>query len=222
MKLQLKMLFSPVKWLMCLIFVCMLPILLYVPTYFDFVNTSTMFLPFIGIVLFSDVAILDQGNGTEEIAYLSSRKPIRVLLQRYLITLALLLLYILLANMVFRSMQQIKGEWMIEPISLFEYVANASGGSLLIGTMSMTISAMLGNVYIGYGCSTLYWLYWNVNWRKEIAINPFPFIVNPTSYEVPLIILFLLTLALITLVCFFSKKSPFYLTDQIRKWFIVH
>ena len=221
MKLQLKMLFSPVKWLMCLIFVCILPILLYVPTYFDFVNTSTMFLPFIGIVLFSDVAILDQGNGTEEIAYLSSRKPIRVLLQRYLISLALLLIYILLANMVFRSMQQIKGEWMIEPISLFEYVANAAGGSLLIGTMSMTISAMLGNVYIGYGCSTLYWLYWNINYQVEAFLNPFPFIANPTFYEIPLAVIYGLTLVVITLACFISGKSPFYFADKMRK-FVFH
>ena len=220
MKLQAKLLFSPVKWLVCLAFVCIIPIAMYVPTYYDFVNVSTIYLPFVGIVLFSDIAILDKGSSTEEIAYLSSRKPIRVLLQRYLISLVLLLVYILLANGVFRIMQQFRGETMIEPISLFAYILNAGGGSLIIGAMAMTISALINNVYVGYGFSIVYWLYWNINCQTEAFVNPFPFIANPTFYEVPLAIIYGLTLIVITLACFLSTKSPFYLNDKIHKWFI--
>lgn len=218
MKLQAKLLlFSPVKWLVCLAFVCIIPIAMYLPTYFDFVNVSTIYLPFIGIVLFSDIAILDKGSRTEEIAYLSSRKPIRVFLQRYLISLMLLLVYILLANGVFRIVQQIKGEMMIEPISLFTYVLNAGGGSLLIGAIAMTISALLNNVYVGYGFSIVYWLYWNINCQTEAFLNPFPFIANPTFYEIPLAIIYGLALVVIALSCSHSRKSPFYLTDKISK-----
>jgi hypothetical protein len=220
MKLQAKLLLSPVKWLICLAFVCIIPVAMYVPTYFDFVNVSTIYLPFIGIVLFSDIAILDKGNSTEEIAYLSSRKPVWIFLQRYLISLMLLLLYILLANSVFHIMQQFRGETMIEPISLVTYTLNAGGGTLFIGAMAMTISALINNVYVGYGFSIVYWLYWNINCQTEAFINPFPFIANPTFYEVPLAIIYGLTAILIAFTCFLSTKSPFYLNDKMRKWFV--
>lgn len=220
MKLQAKLLFSPVKWLICLVFVCIIPIAMYVPTYYDFVNVSTIYLPFIGIVLFSDITILDKGSNTEEIAYLSSRKPIRIFLQRYLISLVLLLLYILLANGAFRIMQQIRGETMIEPISLFTYILNAGGGSLFIGAMAMTISALINNVYVGYGFSIVYWLYWNINCQTEAFINPFPFIANPTFYEVPLAIIYGQTLIVITFASFLFTQSPYYIHDNIRKWII--
>lgn len=220
MKLQAKLLFSSVKWLICLVFVFIIPIAMYVPTYFDFVNVSTIYLPFIGIVLFSDIAILDKGSSTEEIAYLSGRKPIRIFLQRYLISLVLLLLYILLANGAFRIMQQFRGETMIEPISLFTYILNAGGGSLFIGAMAMAISALINNVYVGYGFSIVYWLYWNINCQREAFVNPFPFIANPTFYEVPLAIIYGLTLIVVAFTCFLSTKSPFYLYDKIRKGFI--
>lgn len=214
MKLQAKLLFSPVKWLVCLAFVCIIPIAMYVPTYFDFVNVSTIYLPFIGIVLFSDIAILDKGSNMEEITYLSSRKPIRVFLNRYLLSLVLLLLYLLLANGVFRIMQPFRGEIMIEPISLIAYILNAGGGSLFVGAMAMAISALIHNVYVGYGFSIVYWLYWNINCQTEVFMNPFPFIANPTFYEVPLAIVYGLTALLITFTCFLSTKSPFYLNDK--------
>ncbi len=215
MKLQAKLLFSPVKWLICLVFVCIIPIAMYVPTYFDFVNVSTIYLPFVGIVLFADIAILDKDSSTEEIAYLSSRKPVWIFLQRYLISLVLLLLYILLANGVFRILQQFRGEKMLEPISLFTYILSAGGGSLFIGAMAMAISALIKNVYVGYGFSSVYWMYWNINCQTETFFNPFPFISNPTFYEVPLVVIYGLTLIVIALACFLSTKSPFYLNDKI-------
>ena len=220
MKLQAKLLFSPVKWLICLVFVCIIPVAMYVPTYFDFVNVSTIYLPFIGIVLFSDIAILDKGNSTEEISYLSSRKPVWIFLQRYLISILLLLLYILLANSVFCIMQQFRGETMIESISLVTYTLNAGGGTLFIGAMAMAISVLINNVYVGYGFSIVYWLYWNINCQTEAFINPFPFIANPTFYEVPLTIIYGLTALLIAFTCFLSTKSPFYFNDKIHKRFV--
>jgi ABC-type proline/glycine betaine transport system permease subunit len=190
---------------------------MYVPTYFDFVNVSTIYLPFVGIALFSDIAILDKASRTEEIAYVSSRNPIRIFFQRFLISLTLLLGYILLANGVFRITQQFRDEMMIEPISLFTYVINAGGGSLFIGGMAMTISALINNVYVGYGFSIVYWLYWNINCEAEAFLNPFPFIANPTFYEVPLIIIYGFSIGLTMLACFIYRESPFYLADKMRK-----
>lgn len=220
MKLHFKLMFSPLKWLGCFLFTCIIPIVMYVPTYFDFVNVSMIYLPFVGIVLFSDVAILDTENKTEEITYLSSKKPIRVFLQRYLISFASLFIYIILANMVFRILQQFEGEVMIEPISFFEYLIIAGCASLFIGAISMVIGAIFGNTYIGYGFSVIFWLYWNINLLKESFMNPFPFIANPAFYEVPLIIIYGFSVTLIAFTCFIVRKSPFYLSDKASKLFL--
>lgn len=217
MKYNLKLLYSPIKWLGCLIFVILIPIAMYVPTYFDFVNVSTIYLPFVGIVLFTDINLLDKANQSEEIAYLSDKKPITTFIQRYLIAVVLLFVYIIFSNIIFRILQQFRSEVIVEPISTIEYILIAGCGCLFVGTISMTISSILNNVYIGYGFSIIFWLYWNINCQTEMIINPFPFIANPTFYEKPLIIIYCLTLFLILINCFLSKKSPFYLPDKARK-----
>lgn len=206
MRLQLKLLYSPVKWIICLVFVCIIPIAMYVPTYFDFLNLSTLYLPFVSIVLFSDIAILDKGNHTEEIAYLSGRKKVHLFLQRYLLSLCFLIIYLLLSNGTFHLLQQFRGNVIAEPITLPLYLASASGGSLLIGTISMAISTLLNNVYIGYAFSSVYWLYWNVNCTSETLLNPFPFLANPTSYEMPLIFTSLMAVVLTLFTCLLIKK----------------
>lgn len=52
MKYEFKILYSPIKWISCLILVILIPLVMYVPTYFDFVNVSSIYMPFVGIVLF--------------------------------------------------------------------------------------------------------------------------------------------------------------------------
>lgn len=220
MKLHFKLVYSPVKWLICLIFVCIIPIVMYVPTYYDFVNLTAQYLPFIGIVLFSDIAILDQRSGTEEIAYLSSEKPIQIFLQRYFISIGVFLVYIFLANGIFRILQYSSGEKMIEPVSFFEYVIIVMGGSLFIGGLSMLVSTAFHNIYAGYGCSLVFWLYWNINCLEKSVINPFSFIANPTFYEKPLMVIYGFTAVLLTLTCLLASKSPFYLSEKLRKLFV--
>lgn len=77
MKYEFKILYSPIKWISCLILVILIPLVMYVPTYFDFVNVSSIYMPFVGIVLFSDINLLYKESHTEEIMYLTNKKPIK-------------------------------------------------------------------------------------------------------------------------------------------------
>ncbi len=217
MRLQLKLLYSPVKWLICFVFVCIIPIAMFVPTYFDFLNLSTLYLPFVSIILFADIAVLDKGNHTEEIVYLAGRKKVHLFLQRYLLSLGLLIIYLLLANGIFQVLHHFRGNEIVEPITLSLYIASASGGSLLIGTIAMTVSTLINNVYIGYALSSIYWLYWNVNCTAETLLNPFPFLADPTSYEIPIAVTFLTAIMITLFTCIFVTKSPFYFADKWRK-----
>ena len=109
---------------------------------------------------------------------------------------------------------------MIEPVSFFEYLVIVTGGSLFIGGLSMFISTVFCSVYAGYGCSLVFWMYWNINCMENNVINPFPFIANPTFYEKSLLMIYGFAVTLLALTCFLVSKSPFYLSDKLRRLLI--
>lgn len=219
MRFNIKLLFSPIKLLGCLIFIILIPIFMYVPTYFDFLNVSVIYMPFVGIVLFSEISILDRENHISEITFLSDKKPIRTFLQRYLISTFLLLCFIVIANTVFKVTQPYRDIKIVESISFFEYFIIVGCSCIFIGTISMTISLLLNNLYVGYGLTIVYWIFWNINCQNKTLMNPFPFIANPTFYEKPLILIYVYTVLLIILNVLIIKQSPFYTSDKIRKIF---
>jgi hypothetical protein len=219
MKFNLKLLYSPAKWLSCLLFVVMIPIIMYAPTYYDFTNISTIYIPFLGIILFTDIVSIDKSNNFSEIVYLSDRKPIKTFLQRYFIVTVLLLGFILLLNGIFRISQQINNNFMPEPISLLEFLLIVCGSSIMLGTLSMSVANFLNNPFIGYGVALFYWLYWNINWKKQSLFNLFPFVNNPTFYEKLLIVEYLLVFLLILLNCIIAKISPFLIADKLKYLF---
>ena len=205
MKYEFKILYSPIKWIGCLILVMLIPLAMYVPTYFDFVTVSSIYMPFVGIVLFSDINLIN-------------KKPIKFFLKRYLITVALLIIFIVVENIIFRIVQQFQGEVLDEPISMISAIAIVTGSCLFVSAISMTISTIFGSIYIGYGFSGIFWIYWNINCQKESIINPFPFIANPTFYEKHLVFIYIITIGLILINCFLCTRSPFYVGDKIRKY----
>ena len=217
MTANFKLLYSPIKWLVCLVFVCMMPMTMYMPTYFDFVNIASQYFPFNGVVVFSDIATLDKANGTAEIVYLSNRKPTWVLLQRYLISSVIFLTYVFFADGLFHILQYFKGTMMTEPISFFEYTTIVTGSSVFIGGLSLFISALFGNVFIGYSFSIIYWIYWNINCQTEALINPFPFIANPAFYKRPLLAIYIISLLLLVATCWLAGKSPFWSLDHLHR-----
>mgnify|MGYP000080500701 CR=1 FL=1 len=106
-------------------------------------------MPFVGIVLFSDINLLYKESHTEEIMYLTNKKPIKFFVERYLITVALLIIFVIVENIIFRIIQQFQGEVSAEPISIINAIAIVIGGCLFVSAISMTISTIFSNVYIG-------------------------------------------------------------------------
>lgn len=218
MKYEFKILYSPIKWISCLILVILIPLVMYVPTYFDFVNVSSIYMPFVGIVLFSDINLLYKESHTEEIMYLTNKN--RSNFCRTIFDYSGTSHYfVIVENIIFRIIQQFQGEVSAEPISIINAIAIVIGGCLFVSAISMTISTIFSNVYIGYGFSGIFWLYWNINCQTESIINPFPFIANPTFYEKHLVLIYIITVGLILVNCFLCTRSPFYFGDKIRKCF---
>ena len=214
MKYDLKLLISPAKFMLGLIIVILMPVVMYVPTYFDFINVSSMYLPFVGMVLFADISLLDKGSGADEIVYMVNRKPVKTFLARYFFSVIFLLFYAVFMNVVFAILQQFQEQTMVESLSLIDFLVIVMGSSLFVSTIAMTISAFFGNVYVGYSCAGIFWIYWNVNCEKEMILNPFSFIANPIMYGKALAIIYVFTGALLLIDCLLCGKSPFYFFDK--------
>ena len=208
---NMKLLFSPLKWLCCLIFIIIIPICMFVPTYYDFNNICEFYMPFIGITLITDITLIDKNNGIEEILYVSSNNLKKNFFIRYFITVALIICFILLANIIFFVQGHLQGKYYLnEQITTLQFLLISVSSTLLLGTISMTIGNFLSNQYIAYGISLVYWIYWNVNYEKQSIFNLFPFVSNPREYIFHISMQFAFIIFLCILNGLSSQKSRFY------------
>lgn len=98
---NIKLLYSPLKWICCFIFIIFIPIFMYAPTYYDFTNICDIYMPFIGVTLFTDIMLIDKNSNIREILYISNSKLKKVFLGRYLIITILIIVLSFIANSVF-------------------------------------------------------------------------------------------------------------------------
>ncbi len=68
--------------------------------------------------------------------YLTNKKPIKFFVERYLITVALLIIFVIVENIIFRIIQQF-GEVSAEPISIINAIAIVIGGCLFAVPISL-------------------------------------------------------------------------------------
>lgn len=213
---NLKLLFSPLKWLSSFIFICLISIFMYAPTYYDFTNICELYMPFIGIILITDIMLVDKHNNISEILYISNSNLKKVFLIRYSIIGALIVVFIFLANSIFLIQGYFEGQsYLNEPITSLEFLVISVASTLFLGTVSMTIGNFLSNPYIAYGFSLIYWLYWNINSTKQSIFNLFPFIAKPTDYVSYILIEFGFILFLLFINSALVQKSPFFITDRL-------
>ncbi|NFL53747.1 hypothetical protein FDB71_16980, partial [Clostridium botulinum] len=180
---NLKLLFSPLKWICCLLFILLMSISMYAPTYYDFTNICEIYIPLIGIILITDIVLIDKQNDMVEVLYVSNSNLKKTFWFRYFIIAILLAIFILLANGVFNIKMYFNGDsFLNEPITQLQFLIISLFSTLFLGTVSMTIANIFYKSYISYGCSLVYWLYWIVNIKNQSIFNLFPFVAKPTEY----------------------------------------
>lgn len=204
---NIKLLYSPVKWMCALIFAILIPLTVYAPTYYDFTNICSLYMPFIAILLFSEISLIDKANNFSEIIYMVDIKPIKTFIQRYIITVGVFFILLIISNAIFRTMQFMNDLYFEEPILLTNHIVIVTGTSVFLGSLSMSLSSIFENVYVGYGSSLIYWIYWNINNESFSKFNLFPFLATPINYEKTLIFQWGLILIIITLECILKNKS---------------
>ncbi|OSA99386.1 UNVERIFIED_ORG: hypothetical protein B2H98_01395 [Clostridium botulinum] len=215
---NLKLLFSPLKWLCCILFILLMSISMYAPTYYDFTNICEIYIPLIGIILITDIVLIDTQNDMAEVLYVSNSNLKKTFWFRYFIIGILLAIFILLANGVFNIKMYFNGDsFLNESITQLQFLIISLFSTLFLGTLSMTIANIFYTSYISYGCSLVYWLYWIVNIKKQSIFNLFPFVAKPTEYIYYILIQLgcIILLLLINSTLFY--KSPFFITDKLSK-----
>ena len=212
---NIKLLFSPIKWIGAFIFITFIALFMYAPTYYDFTNICEIYIPFIGIILMTDIMLVDKYNNISEILYISDGKLKKVFLIRYIIIVVFIMLLCFSANIIFFIQGYFKGElYLNEPVTILEFLLVSVSSTIFLGTLSMTMANVLSNPYISYGCSVIYWLYWNINSTKQSIFNLFPFVAKPTDYIIYILIDFIIISLLILINLILSKKSPFFIKSK--------
>ncbi len=204
---NIKLLYSPIKWMCALIFAILIPLTVYAPTYYDFTNICSLYMPFISILLFSEISLTDKANNFSEIIYIIDRKPIKTFIQRYLITVGVFFILLIISNTIFRTIQFMNDLYFEEPILLSNHIVIVTGASLFLGSLSMSLSSLFENIYVGYGSSLIYWIYWNINNESLSKFNLFPFLATPINYEEALNFQWMLILGIIILECILKNKN---------------
>lgn len=219
---NLKLLFSPLKWIGCFVFIILISIFIYAPTYYDFTNICEIYMPFIGIILITDIMLIDKHNNIAEILYISNSNLKKVFFMRYFIIGASITVFIFIANIMFFIQGYFSGQsYSNEPITILEFLIISVASTLFLGTLSMTIGNLLSNPYIAYGFSLIYWLYWNINYKKQSIFNLFPFVSKPTEYTSYILIEFVFIILLLLINAILVKKSPFVIADKFSKYSVV-
>ncbi|NFS29143.1 hypothetical protein FDF12_12050 [Clostridium botulinum] len=214
-----KLLFSPLKWLCCLLFIILMSISMYAPTYYDFTNICEIYIPLIGIILITDIVLIDKQNDMTEVLYVSNSNLKKTFWFRYFIIGILLAVFILLANGIFYIKMYFNGEPSLnEPITHLQFLIISLFSTLLLGALSMTIANIFSNSYIGYGFSLVYWLYWIINPKKQSIFNLFPFVATPNEYIYYIAIESGFIIFLLLLNSILVQKSPFFITDKFLKY----
>lgn len=193
---NMKLLYSPVKWMCALVFSILIPVIVYAPTYYDFTNVCNLYMPFVAVLLFSEISLVDKDNNFLEIRYIIDRKPIKTFIQRYIVITFVFLILLIISNAVFRIIQFTNDLYYEEAIFLYDHIFIVSGASIFLGSLSMVLSNFFGNIYVGYGSSFIYWIYWNVNNESISKLNLFPFLATPTNYENTLCLQWILILVI--------------------------
>ncbi|WP_068616050.1 hypothetical protein [Paenibacillus tuaregi] len=207
---EFKIIYAPIKWFICAFFVILIPFVFYTPTRIDVINLSEIYVPLIGIVLFSDIMLFEQMYHADEVVYLGRRKRASSLFIRFfimmLILAASLWISVLLTNAGLTLMLE---EGDSNRIHYLDMLCIVVPGSLFVGSLGMTFANLLSSTSIGYLIALVYWAYWMISTSMDQInlLNLFSF-ANGYSYSTSKMLLVSCVLGLLILNMVVLEWSP--------------
>ncbi|QUL56264.1 hypothetical protein KDC22_07065 [Paenibacillus tritici] len=207
---QFKIVYSPIKWVLCLLFVCLIPIATYAPSLIDVLNTFEIYMPLIGVILLSDLPLIESSSRTEELIYLCKRSKAPTILIR-LTTLIILIILLELIGVALLALNLSPHGYIFreEPLNFWKLISITLPGILFLGGIALSFSNAFKSSAIGYIVSLSYWSYWMIgaNMDKNTPMNLFAF-ANRQDYRISKVLLLLIFIVLVVYNIYLSNKSP--------------
>lgn len=167
---SLKLIFSPVKILLCIAVTLLMPLIVKSMSMYEFYRSFAIYVSIIGIIVFAEIPLIDTKSGMDEIMYLTQKMAWKTYFFRILsgtLGIALLVLlsgYIFVLRISYKNIligYDIKTQIKLL-ISVMPYI-------LFLGIAAMTISNVFRSVKFGYIVATMYWLV-NALYREQYIV----------------------------------------------------
>ncbi len=168
---NLKLVFTPVKIVICLAIASLTPLLISTRSMDVYIDRLPVYMSIIGIIAFADISLIDKKSGMDEIIYLTRSSVFKRYLYRIISAMIIILLLALLSGFLFVLKLSFKG------ISINYYLLSQLGllrASLpyifFVGIISMTIGNIFRSSKIAYLIGILYWGL-NLTYRMQEVIS---------------------------------------------------
>lgn len=148
---NLKLIYSPVKVMLCIMISAITPFIVKSTSMYDFYNSILIFIPIIGVIIFSEIPLIDNRNGMDEIMYLAQRKVWSVFFYRIISAVVGVSLLVLFSGYLFVlkiSYQNILIAYDLQ--TQIQLLLNVIPYILIVGVSSMTISNVFRSVKFAY------------------------------------------------------------------------
>lgn len=167
---SLKLIFTPLKILICILLTSLMPLLINATSMFDFNKNFATYISIIGIVVFAEIPLIDKKYGMDEIVYLAKKRVWKTYFVRMLSGVIAISLLVLLSGYIFVLKISYKDILIAYDINTqIALLSSVLPYILLIGVISMTISNIFRSVKFGYILTTMYWLA-NALYREQYIV----------------------------------------------------
>ncbi|WP_146241108.1 hypothetical protein [Paenibacillus sambharensis] len=173
---QFKIVYSPIKWLLCAAFIVMIPFLFYAPTGRDVLNLYEIYACFVGIILLPDVFWVDHyAHATEMLATRRTRGS-WMLWYRWLWFMLFSITMLFVGWLLLRLDLSPHGYLFSDSsLSYFTLLYVTMPGLLFSGALSLLGGAVFRSPEVGYVAGIAHWMYWNVNMEIDSWFNLFSY-----------------------------------------------
>ncbi|MGB3368535.1 MAG: hypothetical protein WBA54_13655 [Acidaminobacteraceae bacterium] len=174
---SLKLVFSPLKILLCVAITFLIPLVVKSMSIYDFYRIFAMYISFIGIIVFTEIPLIDIKSGMDEIIYLTQEMTWKKYFFRILSGALVISLLVLLSAYIFVLRISYKDILIVYDLNTqIQLLISVMPYILLLGIIAMTISNIFRSAMFGYVVASVYWLV-NALYREEYIVAS----INETS-----------------------------------------
>lgn len=212
LKYDVKILFSN-KYILCIVLFVFMPFAVNFSGTEMALSIFELYIPLVGVVLFTDIINIEDKLMTREILYLKSANKTGVVIIRTLINVLFVCLLSIVTLLIINSnlCSIVSGSGLAKgsKVNYLDVLVVMLPTTIFLGFLSMTVANLFVNSIVGYIISFFYWVYWLVNLNIKSIINPFGYTANAEYFALSKVALCVLSILLLFTNNYLVNKSPY-------------